>query len=229
MGAGVTDRFPAPSTDVSCTCTASGGSSCPASGSGDIDEVIDLPVGGTVTFTAIATVDSAATTPSNLFSNTASVTTPVSLSDRLPRNNTAIDTNRLPGAIPLPSDYPGLTFSPPTDLDTEGEPGDVRLVLVEEKGLQPVLGPAGRRLVCAAGPAGFEAFFGAPDSVSNSLQVYDLASRSKKWEKRVTPVVDELDWTPSGDRIVTVHRGGRVNVWDAGNGSLVSELWTYHC
>ena len=48
-GATVTDVFPAQLTGVTWTCPASGGSVCPASGSGDISATVDLASGGSAT------------------------------------------------------------------------------------------------------------------------------------------------------------------------------------
>ncbi|MBK7908647.1 MAG: IPTL-CTERM sorting domain-containing protein, partial [Gemmatimonadetes bacterium] len=50
-GATVTDNFPAALTGATWTCTASAGSSCPASGSGNISASVTLLSGGTATFT----------------------------------------------------------------------------------------------------------------------------------------------------------------------------------
>ena len=60
-GATVTDTFPATLTGVTWTCTGTGGGACPASGSGDINTPVTVPVGATVVFTATGTVDPAAT------------------------------------------------------------------------------------------------------------------------------------------------------------------------
>jgi uncharacterized repeat protein (TIGR01451 family) len=55
-GARVTDTVPPGFTGASWTCATSNGSSCPPSGSGDIDAAITLLVGGDVTFTVTGTV-----------------------------------------------------------------------------------------------------------------------------------------------------------------------------
>ena len=60
-GATVTDTFPAALTGVTWTCAGTGGGACPASGSGDINTPVTVPVGATVVFTATGTVDPAAT------------------------------------------------------------------------------------------------------------------------------------------------------------------------
>ena len=96
VGAIVTDNLPAALTGVSWTCAGAGGGSCPASGSGDINSTVNLPVGASVTFTVTATVDALAT---GEVVNTASISTPEGISDLFPDNNIAtdIDTIVIPG------------------------------------------------------------------------------------------------------------------------------------
>ena len=60
-GAMVTDLFPATLIGVTWTCTGTGGGVCPASGSGNINTAVTVPVGASVVFTATGTVDPAAT------------------------------------------------------------------------------------------------------------------------------------------------------------------------
>jgi uncharacterized repeat protein (TIGR01451 family) len=90
-GANVEDAFPAALTGATWTCTASGGSACAnASGSGSIDELVDLLPSGTATFVVSATVAGGATGD---LVNTATVTVPVGWSDPDTANNTATDTD----------------------------------------------------------------------------------------------------------------------------------------
>ncbi len=93
-GAAVADTFPAALPNVNWTCSASPGSTC-CSIVGD-NTLINRPVavlpGGTVTFTATATIDPAAT---GTLSNTATVTAPASVADPNPANNSATDTDIL--------------------------------------------------------------------------------------------------------------------------------------
>ena len=88
----VTDTFPAAITGVSWTCTASAGSSCPASGSGNINAAVTLLPGGTATFSATGTVSPAAT---GSLSNTAQVAAPGAVTDPVPGNNAATDTDNI--------------------------------------------------------------------------------------------------------------------------------------
>ena len=90
-GARVSDSVPATLLG-GWTCTASTGSSCPASGTGAIQNVlVDLLVGGTATFTLSATVDPAV--QEGTIVNEATVTAPPDTMDPNPGNNTAIDNN----------------------------------------------------------------------------------------------------------------------------------------
>ena len=70
-GAVVIDDFPAALLDVSWTCEGSGGATCTASGTGDINETVNLPAGGTLVYEATGTVDPAFT---GAIENTATVT-----------------------------------------------------------------------------------------------------------------------------------------------------------
>ena len=85
----VTDLLPAALVAPTWTCTASAGSSCAASGSGDINELVTLAPAGTATFTVSATVRPSA--PAGTLSNTAMVTMPAGSVDPTPANNTATD------------------------------------------------------------------------------------------------------------------------------------------
>ncbi len=87
-GATVTDNLSAGLTNATWTCVASGGSSCPASGSGSINAGVDLGVGtaNQVVFTITGTV--AANAP-NPMANTASVAVPATWLDSVAANNTS--------------------------------------------------------------------------------------------------------------------------------------------
>src|SRR6185436_5159966 len=73
----VTDEFPS-LTGVTWTCAASGGAFCTASGSGQLLDALDLPVGGNVTYTATGTVDPGAT---GTLTNTATARVPLAALD----------------------------------------------------------------------------------------------------------------------------------------------------
>jgi len=97
---------PAPAGLVGCawTCAASPGSSCAASGSGGIDEQVDLAPGGWVDYVLTC---SAGTTPGDV-ENTLSATPPAGVTDPDPSDNVATDVDRFgAGAVDLRVGRPG--------------------------------------------------------------------------------------------------------------------------
>jgi uncharacterized repeat protein (TIGR01451 family) len=91
FGAAVDDLFPS-SLECTWTCSASGSASCSAAGVGDIADLADLPVGDSVTYTAVCDVDAGAV---GTISNTATVTAPVGVNDTDSGNNDALDTTAI--------------------------------------------------------------------------------------------------------------------------------------
>jgi uncharacterized repeat protein (TIGR01451 family) len=96
-GATVGDTFPAILSGVSWTCTGAGGGTCPASGPGNINATVDLPSGGSVTFTASATISASAT---GALSNTATVSAPAGTTDPS-GNNSATDSDSITSSADL--------------------------------------------------------------------------------------------------------------------------------
>jgi uncharacterized repeat protein (TIGR01451 family) len=97
-GAKVADTLPA-SLTCSWTCVGAGGGTCTASGSGSINDTVNLPSGGSVTYTASCTLSISAT---GTLSNTAMVTAPAGVTDPTPGNNSATDNDTIgaaPGAV----------------------------------------------------------------------------------------------------------------------------------
>jgi uncharacterized repeat protein (TIGR01451 family) len=91
-GATVTDTVPTALTGATWTCAGANGGTCGnASGGPNIAETVNLPVGGTVTYTLTGTVGP---NPSNL-RNTATVAVPAGMSDSNPANNSATDDDTL--------------------------------------------------------------------------------------------------------------------------------------
>jgi hypothetical protein len=86
----VTDTLPAALQNGAWTCAASAGSACTASGSGNIQDTVDLLAGGNATYTLTATVASNA---SGSLVNTATVTAPATANDPDPTNDSASDTD----------------------------------------------------------------------------------------------------------------------------------------
>ncbi|MCB0595114.1 MAG: DUF11 domain-containing protein, partial [Phaeodactylibacter sp.] len=92
-GAGFNDILPSAITSATWTSFSSGGASGnTASGSGNINEVLNLPAGASVTYTVSANIAPSAT---GSLVNTATVTAPVCVTDPIPGNNTATDFDNL--------------------------------------------------------------------------------------------------------------------------------------
>src|SRR5690606_34877665 len=72
-GATVTDTIPAAITGATWTAVYAGGASGPANGSGNINASVNLPSGGSATFTVSGTISATAT---GTLANTATITTP---------------------------------------------------------------------------------------------------------------------------------------------------------
>lgn len=88
MGAMVTDMLPVGLESAAWTCVASAGSTCSASGTGNLVDTMNLAAGGTATYTLTAVVS---TTKLGTLSNTASAAVPAGYEDPNPANNTATD------------------------------------------------------------------------------------------------------------------------------------------
>ncbi len=92
-GATVTDTMPAGIASDTFTAVATGGATgFSASGSGNINDTVNLPVGSTITYTVVASISPAAT---GTLVNTATVTPPGGVTDPTPGNNSATDTDTL--------------------------------------------------------------------------------------------------------------------------------------
>ncbi|HQX64255.1 MAG: DUF11 domain-containing protein [Xanthomonadales bacterium] len=110
-GATVADTFPA-SLTCTWTCVGAGGGTCTAAGSGNINDTVNLPSGGSTTYTASCAISAAAT---GSLSNTATVAAPGGVTDPTPGNNSATDTDTLAASANL-----GITK---TDGVTTATPG----------------------------------------------------------------------------------------------------------
>ncbi|HKI01304.1 MAG TPA: proprotein convertase P-domain-containing protein [Thermoanaerobaculia bacterium] len=94
-GSTVADTFPA-SLTCTWTCAGAGGGTCTAAGSGNINDTVNLPAGGSVTYTASCAVSLAAT---GTIVNTATVSAAAGITDPTPGNDSATDTDTV-GAAP---------------------------------------------------------------------------------------------------------------------------------
>ncbi len=91
-GVTVADTFPAAFTGATWTCAGAGGGTCTAAGAGNINDVVNLPAGGSVTYTVNGTIDGAFT---GTLSNTATVAAPGGVTDPNAGNNSATDTTEV--------------------------------------------------------------------------------------------------------------------------------------
>ena len=89
-GAAIADTLPAIATGATWTCVPGAGASCTASGTGNINDTVNIPVGKSVVYTMTATIASSAS--GNLV-NTATVTAPTTATDPSAGNNAATDTD----------------------------------------------------------------------------------------------------------------------------------------
>ena len=88
-GSTVADTFPA-SLTCTWTCVGAGGGTCTASSSGNISDTVNLPAGGSVTYTASCNISAAAT---GTLSNTSTVATAGGITDPTPASRTwTVDT-----------------------------------------------------------------------------------------------------------------------------------------
>ncbi len=112
----VTDTFPAILSGVTWTCVGAGGAACTAAGSGNINETVNLPAGGSVTFTASGLIDAGAT---GTLVNTAVVAVSAGVTDPTPANNSATDTDTLTPTADLSiTKTDGLTVANPGESTT---------------------------------------------------------------------------------------------------------------
>ncbi len=88
----VTDTFPGILSGVSWTCSGSGGGTCTAAGSGNINEPVTIPAGGSVIYTATGNVSPSAT---GTLVNTASAAAAAGTVECNLANNSATDTDTL--------------------------------------------------------------------------------------------------------------------------------------
>jgi LPXTG-site transpeptidase (sortase) family protein len=83
----VTDNFPAALTNISWTCSGTGGATCSASGNGNINDSVSIPAGQSITYTINATALSSAT--GNLVNSATAALSAVT--DPTPLNNSSSD------------------------------------------------------------------------------------------------------------------------------------------
>ncbi len=134
-GGTFTDPKPTQVTTWTWTCVPDPGASCaagPVTTAGNYSDTVSIPAGKKVIYTAVATISPAAT--GNLV-NTATITSPVSMPDPLPANNTATDTDTGPSADLSITKTDGVTWYTPGGTLTY-------TIRVSNSGPQAVLGAA---------------------------------------------------------------------------------------
>lgn len=136
----ITDAFPSAIENVLWSCTASGGSTCPANGAGALGAVVDLKAGGTAMFIATGTITASAT---GTLTNIAMLS---GLNDLTPGNNSATDTTLLTAAVDL-----GLAL---TNQQTATVPGLALTYTLVVSNTGP--SPASNALITSSFPAEIE-------------------------------------------------------------------------
>jgi autotransporter family porin len=116
VGAMIQDNFPSTLTGITWTASASGGAQLSASsGTGNINELVNLPVASSLTFSIQAQV---ASSGSGTITNTAQIIVPNGYYDVNPSNNTAsASVNLLPAPTATPTNTP-LPTNTPTPTNT---------------------------------------------------------------------------------------------------------------
>jgi uncharacterized repeat protein (TIGR01451 family) len=122
-GATLTDTAPGGVSFGARTCTASGGATCPAAGSGNLNLSLGIPAGGSLSFGIPATI--AAGTQSDPLVNTAGITVPAGTTDPTAANNSdsvALDLVKADLAVVFvpasPTGNPSATYTPGTSANT---------------------------------------------------------------------------------------------------------------
>jgi uncharacterized repeat protein (TIGR01451 family) len=112
----VSDAFPSTLSSCAWTCSGANGGTCSANGVGDLADTADLPAGGSVTYAATCTIASTAT---GSLVNTATVSPAAGVSDPVPANGSATDTDTLePRANLAITNSNGVSVVEPGDLLT---------------------------------------------------------------------------------------------------------------
>jgi len=92
VGATVTDTFSVDLAGCTWTCAPLGGATCSSPGAGNINQSVNLPVGGSVTYSVSCALSPTAT---GSLVNTATITSPPGVPDPNPANNSATDSDTL--------------------------------------------------------------------------------------------------------------------------------------
>jgi len=151
----VTDTFPAEALGATWTCSASGGSSCSAGSSGNINDTITLLPGGSATYSVSGTV--ALTATGNIV-NTAYVAAAAGTTDSNTANNMVTDSTSLGATIDLSltkddgqtTDVPGTTLTYTIVVANSGDAPATDATVTDN--LPAGLDGPGASWSCVAGP-----------------------------------------------------------------------------
>jgi hypothetical protein len=99
IGAAVSSSFSTNLANISWSCSGVGGTSCTGSGTGNIVDTVNLPPGTSVTYLVNAQVVGS---PNGNLVSSATVNPPVGITDPIPANNQATDSDQLVVASSLP-------------------------------------------------------------------------------------------------------------------------------
>ncbi len=185
----VYDTIPSRLTGATWTCVAAAGASCPQNGSGNIESIVSLPVGGNVTYTLRATVTQGSSIP---LVNTASVS-PGGI-DPAPANNFATDTNSI-----LQPVSPVITTPPANVSVTAPAPATFSVVAI---GATP-MSYQWRRNGTAISGATSSSYTLSPTAVSNSGSVYTVTVSNAGGSVTSTPATLTVSAAPIAPSITT--------------------------
>lgn len=192
-GAVVTDNFPTSLSNILWSCVGIGGGACAANGTGNISQLVDLPVGASVVFAITANV----TLPlPNAIVNTATVAPPSGVTDPVPGNNSSTVND----VIVIFAD--GFEQLPPLAALSETAPGEFRSTAIDAAAL----------VEAARGPAAVDARQYTVADARVTVQVRRLADRI---EARVLVVDAAGEWT-IGPFVPVDAGAGVVLEWSSG-------------
>ena len=196
-GAAVTDSMPSGLASVNWTCTPGAGAACVSSGSGDLNELVDLAVGASVTFS----VDAMVTATAGAITNTAQVDAPVGATDPNTADNVATDSTQV--------DPVGDLSITKTDGLTSAVPGAATsyTIVITNGGPSPAIGVAvadvlpstlsGVTWACTATPG---SACGASVGSGNISELVDIAAGGNISFDVDATIDDERGWRPGQHR-----------------------------
>jgi autotransporter-associated beta strand protein len=235
----VTDTFPVVLSGVTYTSVATGGATGnTAAGSGNINDTVNLPVGGAITYTVTGTLSPTAT---GTLSNTATVTVPANDTDLNPANNSSTDTRTIqhlmlrpavvgagPGGAPLVNVYDQATGALRFSFDAYDAKfrGGVRVATAD------LTGDGVPDIITAPGPGG-----GPHVRIFNGVTGQQLAAPfgsfyafAPGFTGGVFVAAGDVNGDGMPDIIVGAGAGGgpHVKVFSGANGSLLASFYAYH-